>query len=285
MGQAAAATVGARFGVRTIGHDELARWREQAQARTLYLCDVRLPEEYEAGHLPGARCTPGGQLVQATDGYLGTRGARVVLVDDDGVRATMTASWLLQMGRRETYVLRDGLGGELERGPERLEVLCLEDHPIERAVDPVTLARTAESDGYASWISPTAGRSGTGTSQARGGSAAASLQEDLAAIPPAPAYVLTSPDGMLARLALGDVRRLVGAPARVLAGGTEAWRAAGLPLQAGAERMAGNPDDVVYLRPYDRPPEQAEAAMRAYLQWETTLLSQLERDGTLSFSS
>ena len=47
--------------------------------------------------------------------------------------------------------------------------------------------------------------------------------------------------------------------------------------------MAGNPDDVVYLRPYDRPPEQAEAAMRAYLAWETTLLAQLARDGTLSF--
>jgi hypothetical protein len=47
--------------------------------------------------------------------------------------------------------------------------------------------------------------------------------------------------------------------------------------------MAGTPDDVVYLRPYDRPPEQAEQAMREYLQWETTLLAQIERDGTLSF--
>ena len=95
--------------------------------------------------------------------------------------------------------------------------------------------------------------------------------------------MLTSPDGILARLALAEVGRLVGAPVHVLSGGTEAWRAAGLPLQAGADRMAGTPDDVVYLRPYDRPPEQAEQAMREYLQWETTLVSQLERDGTLSF--
>ncbi|HLT01284.1 MAG TPA: rhodanese-like domain-containing protein, partial [Geminicoccaceae bacterium] len=84
--RAAAANVAARFGVRTVDHTTLARWREEAAARTLYLCDVRLPEEYEAGHLPGAMCTPGGQLVQAADRYLGTRGARVVLVDDDGVR-------------------------------------------------------------------------------------------------------------------------------------------------------------------------------------------------------
>ena len=97
--------------------------------------------------------------------------------------------------------------------------------------------------------------------------------------------MLTSPDGVLARLALVEVGRLVDAPVHVLAGGTEAWRASGLPLQAGAERMAGNPDDVVSLRPYDRPPEQAEQAMREYLAWETALPSQLARDGTLTFAS
>ena len=38
--------------------------------RTLYLLDVRSPEEYAAGHLPGSRSAPGGQLVQATDVYM-----------------------------------------------------------------------------------------------------------------------------------------------------------------------------------------------------------------------
>ncbi len=60
--------------------------------------DVRTPAEYAAGHLRGARSAPGGQLVQETDYHLATWGARVVLVDDNGVRATMTASWLKQMG-------------------------------------------------------------------------------------------------------------------------------------------------------------------------------------------
>ena len=41
---------------------------------------------------------PGGQLVQETDSWLGVWGARVVLVDDTGVRARMTASWLRRMG-------------------------------------------------------------------------------------------------------------------------------------------------------------------------------------------
>ena len=71
---------------------------------------------------------PGGQLVQATDRYVGTLGARLVLIDDDGVRATMTASWLKQMGWTDAVVLEGGLaGGDLEIGPHRSEVPGLED--------------------------------------------------------------------------------------------------------------------------------------------------------------
>jgi rhodanese-related sulfurtransferase len=280
----AAARVGARFGVPTIDHDALARFRAEAEARTLYVCDVRSPEEYEAGHLPGARCAPGGQLVQATDAYLGTRGGRVVLVDDDGVRATMTASWLVQMGWREVYVLRDGLGGDLESGPEPMEVLGLDDGPADAALEPADLASITERDAvrildFADSRTYRAGHVPGAWWLSRG-----RLAQDLANVPPAPSYVLTSPDGILARLALSDMREAVRAPVKALAGGTEAWRAAGLPLARGAVHMAGAPDDV-YLRPYDRPPEQIEHATRDYLRWETALLPQLARDGTLTFPS
>ena len=66
--------------------------------------DVRTPEEYAAGHLPGARSAPGGQLVQETDHQAAVRGARIVLCDTDGTRANMSASWLAQMGW-EVYVV------------------------------------------------------------------------------------------------------------------------------------------------------------------------------------
>ena len=79
--------------------------------RTLYRFDVRTPEEFAAGHLAGFRSAPGGQLVQETDVFAPVRGARIVLVDNDGVRANMTASWLAQMAW-EVYVLDDGLNGE-----------------------------------------------------------------------------------------------------------------------------------------------------------------------------
>lgn len=92
-----ARTVSRRAGVRHISWTELNHLRADT-ARTLYAYDVRLPEVYEAGHLPGFRNAQGGQLVQETDHYAPVRGARIVLADDLGPRADMTASWLAQLG-------------------------------------------------------------------------------------------------------------------------------------------------------------------------------------------
>ena len=96
------------------------QWKSD-DSRTLYQFDVRTPAEYEAGHLVGFRNAPGGQLVQATDEYAITRGSRIVLTDNDLTRATMTASWLIEMGW-ETHVLTDELGEgiSLEHGTNDL---------------------------------------------------------------------------------------------------------------------------------------------------------------------
>ena len=114
-GEANARDVAYRAGVRHIGAAEMAALQAQA-ARTLYRFDVRSDEEYTAGHLAGFRHYPGGQLVQETDMAAPVRGARIVLTDDRGVRADMTASWLAQMGW-EIYVLEGGYDGALEAGP------------------------------------------------------------------------------------------------------------------------------------------------------------------------
>ena len=68
------------------------------RSRTTYLLDVRSPEEYATQPVGAIQNAPGGQLVQATDRWLAVRGARVVLVDDNEIRATITAHWLRQMG-------------------------------------------------------------------------------------------------------------------------------------------------------------------------------------------
>ena len=98
------AEVARHFGIERIDRATLAHWQADT-ARTLYIFDVRDPAEYARGHFPGALSAPGGQLVQATDLYAGTLGARIVLSDDNEVRAVMTASWLKQMGWKDVSVL------------------------------------------------------------------------------------------------------------------------------------------------------------------------------------
>jgi rhodanese-related sulfurtransferase len=104
-----------RAGVRHVGMEEAMALEAQTH-RTLYRFDVRSAEDYAAGHIAGFRHYPGGQLVQEIDMAAPVRGARILLTDNMGVRADMTASWLAQMGW-ETYVLDGGYDHQLEVGP------------------------------------------------------------------------------------------------------------------------------------------------------------------------
>lgn len=104
-----------RAGVRHVSAEELAHVAADT-GRTLYAFDVRQPDEFAAGHLPGFRNAPGGQLVQEIDHFAPVRGARIVLADDLGSRADMTASWLAQLGW-DVLVL-DRPAGEPVFGPD-----------------------------------------------------------------------------------------------------------------------------------------------------------------------
>jgi len=104
-----------RAGVRHVGPEEAMALQAQTH-RTLYRFDVRSAEDHAAGHIGGFRHYAGGQLVQEIDMAAPVRGARILLTDNMGVRADMTASWLAQMGW-ETYVLDGGYDHQLEVGP------------------------------------------------------------------------------------------------------------------------------------------------------------------------
>ncbi|WP_437882299.1 rhodanese-like domain-containing protein [Pseudomonas sp. LRF_L74] len=81
-----------------VEHEQINTWLADT-SRTSYLLDVRLPEAFARGHLPGSLSAPGGQLILNTLAYAVVRDARLLLVDDlHGVRATTAAYWLRQRG-------------------------------------------------------------------------------------------------------------------------------------------------------------------------------------------
>ncbi|GAB7532898.1 rhodanese-related sulfurtransferase [Pseudomonas sp. 3A(2025)] len=256
---------------------ELHTWQADA-ARTTYLFDVRTPEEFAKGHLPGARSTPGGQLVQETDHFASVRGARIVLADDDGVRANMSASWLAQLGW-EVYVL-DGVQAAQfsETGdwdapypnPPQVEEISPETLAEWQAQDNVAVLDFTASANYVKQHIPGAWWT-----------LRADLDNAVAKVPAAERYVLTCGSSRLARLAVAKVEELTGKPVFLLNGGTASWIKAGLALEHGETRLA-SPRIDRYRRPYEGTDAPREA-MQAYLDWEYGLVAQLGRDGTHGF--
>ena len=279
--QSAAAKVAERCGIARIDHATLAAWRNEAEQRTLYLLDVRTPAEFEKGHLRGARSAPGGQLVQETDYHIATWGARVVLTCDTGVRSTMTASWLKQMGWQDVAVLvADGTDGDFVYGPHRPRVLGLEagqaaaiglnDLRTKLDAGEATVVDLDLSTRYAKAHIPGAWHA-----------VRARLGETLPKLPPSAAIVFTSFDGALASLAAAEFKAIAGIPVLMLAGGTRNWIDEKLPVESGATRMLDLADDV-YLMPRERGQDR-EAAMREYLTWEINLVHDMAKDDDQRF--
>lgn len=263
-----------RAGVRVLNDKQVALLAAD-HSRTLYRFDVRTPEEYAGGHVPGYRNTPGGQLVQETDMVAPVRGARIILWDDLGVRAHMSASWLAQMGW-EVYVV-EGRGEEaVETGPwsptlpslPAADFISVEELAQKLAAGQTTLIDLAPSTVHR-----------TGHVPGARFAIRIRLEAVLAALPRGIEVVLTSQDAALAMFAAADIGKA--RPVRVLKGGTAAWKAAGKPLETGFADALTPPDDV-YKRPYVGT-DNAAAQMQAYLDWEYGLVDQLRRDGTHGF--
>ncbi|APW36076.1 sulfurtransferase [Rhodoferax koreense] len=265
--------------------EDVARWQAEA-GRTTYCFDVRTPEEFEAGHLPGFTSAPGGQLVQETDVSAPVRGARIVLADGgeagDGVRANMTASWLAQMGW--PVFVRDGVAAAdlSETGSVAAELPPVAEP---RWVAPRQLAEWLAEAGKDDTVVLNVTPSASHLKQHIPGAWSAVRSELPALItrwPDARRFVLTCGSGLLARYAAADLVALkLDAEVRVLEGGNAGWVAAGLPTEAGEQRLASGRIDR-YRRPYEGTDAPA-AAMQAYLDWEFGLVAQLGRDGTHGF--
>jgi rhodanese-related sulfurtransferase len=269
--------VARRYGVPVIERATLAEWRREADRRTLYVMDVRDPAEYHAGHLPGSAMAPGGQLVQETDSWLGVWGARVVLVDDTGVRARMTASWLRRMGW-DAVVLDGGLSGvELEPG---MSVMHTDVFPVAGTEPTAIQPKELQAERAVVVDLALSRHHRQGHIPGAWFAIRTRLAEALDKLPAQGDLVLTSEDGTIARFAAAELRTR--RPVKVLDGGTAAWKAAGLPLETGIGPLASEPDDIS-VSARDRPPAERERYMREYLAWEIDLVNQIARDTDCRF--
>ena len=280
------AAVAKKYGISFVDADTVEQWRAEAGEKTLYIFDVRQPEEFVFGHIPGSRNAQGGQLVQATDEYAAVRNARYVLVDDTEARAIMTAHWLKQLGLPNVHVLRGGLGGSgfgkkgLDRGdvpasmpapPEVALVKALELHAALATSKPLLLNvgvskthRTGHIPG-AIWVT-------------RG-----YLERAQQAYPDAVEIVVTSDTEAHARFAAVDTAKLwPRAKISVLAGGTPAWKAADLALEDGMPTALCAEDDIWY-KPYTDINAKPEA-MKGYFDWEFGLVERIKKDGDAHFA-
>jgi rhodanese-related sulfurtransferase len=289
--RARARAVAAARGVAFVSAREVEGWLADG-SRTTYLLDVRTPEEFAASPVAGFVHAPGGQLVQATDQWIGTRGARIVLVDEEEVRAPMTAQWLRQLGH-EACVLEGGASAAAT-------LSGLRHHPVPPPVIPEAEPQARPSGtslGKPGWIGAPMAPDEV-KERLRNGSvrlidlrASMSYRKEhiagavwsirpriaTAVVDPAVPVTLIADEPGVAALAALDLADAGMGEVRLLAGGHDAARAAGLPMVAtpGAPPDAECIDFLFFT--HGRHDGDADAARR-YLAWEIGLVGQLDAE-------
>ena len=272
--QAAAKQLMERFSVRSVNRREVETWFKDP-SRTTYLCDVRTPEEFAQGSLPGAVHAPGGQLVQATDQWIGVRNARVVLIDSDGVRGPVVASWLKQLGCDVSVLedgIRSGLSAPFPVQPTLPEVAMLSASQLKSALQngqcavidlrPSAIFRKNHIPGSCWSIRPRL---------------AATARDMKASM-----VVLVADDVQLARVGAIDLQEAGFSDVKMLEGGIEAWIQAGYETDASPDAPPDSEriDHLFFV--HDRHAGNREA-MKQYLAWETGLIAQLDEKDRAAF--
>ncbi|WP_172978826.1 rhodanese-like domain-containing protein [Roseovarius sp. THAF8] len=281
MTLARAGELARQFDVETLGPERLTQMRE-ARDRNIYLFDVRTPEDYAAGHVPGALNAPGGQLVQAMDEYVAVRNAVVVLTDPLMLRAVMTASWLAQIAQCEVQVLDPAPDATETAAPDIAGL----DLPDVQTLSTRDLAAELAGPGaphvldLSTSVQYRAGHIPGALWMVRGREAA--LRAELSDAAGTAPVVLYGPDKAILRLAAPEIAASLGTEVRLLDGGVDAWQPEGQPLETGMQRPVGPIDDVWY-KPYKLADAGAEKqAALDYLDWQIDLTEKVARD-TVAF--
>lgn len=249
----------------------LGKWRDDGK-RTTFVLDPRSHDEFAAGHLAGARHAPGGQLVQATDLWVGVRNARLVLVDPLGMRAAMSCFWLRKMGH-DAYILDARPTDLTMKTTDTSHAGPSETAPFEEISAGDVGAKLAAGAQLFD-LSPSATYKAAHIVQARWAIRPRLHRLD---VDPARPVILTSSNPVLARFAGADLSEMGIERLLLLPYDTVGWRAAGLEIVSTPSEPPDSERIDFLFFVHDRHEGSMESARR-YLEWETGLIAQMDDD-------
>ncbi len=263
----------ARHDIPVTGRRQIEAWRRD-ETRTVFLLDLRAAGEIADDPAPAFTPAPSGQLVQATDQWVGVRHARLVLLDDLGLRAGLAAFWLRQLGYETSVAL---IGDDLRTLPRT-------------GIDAATAA--AAGIGAAKALE----RVGTGrgrfvdvrsSAAFRSGHVSGALwgiRPRLARLPIEklqPVYLIGG-DPIVADLAVRDLHERGFNEAARVEGGHDALVSCGAAIEESPESPSpAEAIDFLYFV-HDRHDGNLNASRR-YLAWEQGLIGQLDEEERDSF--
>lgn len=261
-------------GVNFVDHETVDAWLKDEHITT-YLCDVRTPEEFAKGTLPTAQNTPGGQLVQATDQFIGVKGARLVLFDAESVRAPAMASWLAMMGW-DVAVLSDAFSKQLNVQRAEQENKDLAD----KKIDANQLVSAIASGATLFDLRPSMKYREEHIEGARW-SIRSRLVNDVSESK-SEHIILLADDEKIAQSALIDLHEAGHQKISVNLDTPAKWKDARLSLSA-TPAIPADQDCIDYLFFVHDRHDGNKAAARQYLAWEMNLLAQIDDQERNSF--
>ena len=229
------------------------------QHEQLYIFDTRTAPEFQAAHLPGAYCTPGGQLALLAPEIVHDKNNTIVTNCAGRTRSLLGAHVLRRMGFSNVYALKGGTGAwriaghteELEKGDgarlpqlsetgmaackQFAEQLAKEDHI--HSLTPQELRARQDSDDLV-YLLDVRVLDEYQASHIPGahfcpGTQVALLVESLVGVKNAP--IITMCAGRARAIIAASLLKGAGYPnLSILDGGTTAWTQQGFPLETGA---------------------------------------------------
>ncbi|MEM7424420.1 MAG: rhodanese-like domain-containing protein, partial [Pseudomonadota bacterium] len=260
-----------RFGVKSLSSDAATEICSD-EGITVFFLDVRTEQErsldsaerrstFERLNVAHA---PGGQLVQATDQWIGVRRARLIVLDDEAVRAPVTAAWLRRLGH-----IADTLYGGIDALGE-IERTTRVSGPVLPAISPVAPAQlnASLSDSQHNVLDL---RPSQDYREGHVPGALWTIRPRPPALDTNVPVTLVADDPEVAGLVALDLQRRGVEEITLLEGGISGWIAAGYSREVTPD-LPGDPERIDFLSfTHGRHHGNLEAS-RQYLAWELALV-------------